>query len=52
MRTIKEIFDEILDLSHELSAQITEGEEIDAMDDLQKSIQETREVFERTKDIK
>lgn len=51
MKTIKEILDEMLDLSHELSAQITENGEIDAVDNLQKAIQESREVFERTKNI-
>ena len=51
MKTIKEILDGILDLSHDLSAQVTEGEEIDVVDELQKTIQECREVFRRTKDI-
>lgn len=52
MKTIKEILNEMLDLAHELSAQMTEQDEFVMVSELQKNIEKAKEVFERTKDIK
>lgn len=51
MKTIKEILDEMLDLTNELVSQASEPDEYIAVKDIEIDIGAARTVFERMKDI-
>jgi len=51
MKTIKELFDELAKITHDLAALATESDEFVAVNEIELDAHEARKVFERTKDI-